>query len=291
MDLIFKALNNNEAFFLSRMTFPSYVELLKNVEDENTIAIQVVLNYKSIAMILCKEQKQNQWEILSVFTEKKYRNAGVATSLLSHTVEVLTSLDAKNIFVKYMTNKPNTAIINRLLDGAGFETMKKRQLDIQCSKMILQAPWIKTLYNPAKNFSIKLWHNLSKSEREDIKTSQQKNRWIPEYLVPFIYETGHEKQYSRALLYNDEVVGWSITHKLDSKTIRFTCSFIREDLQHYMQLMPLIIHTVEDIIKDGFEYGIWAVKVEERKMIAFSSRQMVSYSSWHGYSVSRTLTL
>ena len=44
---------------------------------------------------------------------------------------------------------------------------------------------------------------------------------------------------SLGLRYRGEVVGWVINHRMDERTVRFTCSFMRRDLARRAAILAL----------------------------------------------------
>ncbi len=72
-------------------------------------------------------------------------------------------------------------------------------------------------------------------------------------------------------------MGWVITHRLAPDTIRYTCSFVRQDLQKMGRIIPLYVKAIQLQAKAGIPKGIWTVPFIYTSMVSFVQKRMAPY--------------
>lgn len=94
------------------------------------------------------------------------------------------------------------------------------------SAEILLSAWSREAVLPA-SYVIAPWVSLTPEERRTLQQSQENERWIPENLIPFHFEKNLEPRTSLVLRREERVVGWLLTHHLDSTTLEYSNLFVR----------------------------------------------------------------
>lgn len=278
---------------LEAMTFPSYRSLLLQSTSERVCIMGGYIEETLVILLVAMRVADGLWEILSVFTCKAHRAQGYATQVVAFFCEHLQSLGGKHCTLKYMTHKENTPALEHLLDAVGFEPAEPRQFVIRGELSRMQkAPWTRLFRDGLpEGFSIKYWRDLSFKEREALQSAITHETWVPKDLNPFDFEPDYAPALSLALMFEGEVVGWSITHLLDAQTLRYTNLYIKASLQLRGQFIALVNHTMALMAHEGLRYGSWAVCVAYEKTIAFYKKHLIPYCVWSGYSVSRSIAL
>jgi hypothetical protein len=106
-------------------------------------------------------------------------------------------------------------------------------------------------------------------------------------LSPFLYEQGCLQESSVALVKDTpdgEVVGWVISHVIDNDTVRYTCSFVTQDLQPLGRIMSLWWAAIERQAKrTRFRRMSWTVPLQHAPMATFALRRMKPWMTFVGY--------
>ena len=95
---------------------------------------------------------------------------------------------------------------------------------------------------------------------------------------------------SVALRVNGAIVGWCLTHAVDG-LLRFTCAFVRKDLQRLGRLLLLWDEVFARMPQAGFTVGMWTIRLSSKGMVAFASKHMQPYSIFFGETRGVTLHL
>ena len=269
------------AFVYQTFTFPQYRSRLQVLKPEGSIvAIAASDSEQPIGLVLAEIQSDGQSaEILSIFVTPKHRNQGIGTDLLISINEELFSLCCKSIKLVYTTGQPTTPILERLLQKCNWTPPQPRMIVCKSTTAkIANAPWMQKTTLPSA-YTIFPWVEITTEERVAIMQQQTAEAWIPPQLIPFENEENLEPLNSLGLRYQGRVVGWVITHRLAPDTIRYTCSFVRQDIQKMGRIIPLYVQAILLQAKAEIPKGIWTVPFVYTPMVNFVKKRMASYMS------------
>ena len=141
----------------------------------------------------------------------------------------------------------------------------------------MEAPWMKRYSRLPSSYSIFPWMEITQEERKAIQQTQDAQSWIPKDLIPFQYEQNLEPLNSLGLRYQGQVVGWMINHRLSPDTIRYTCSFVREDLQKMGRIISLYAEAGRRQISAMVPNTIWTVPLVHESMVKFVKQRWAPY--------------
>lgn len=261
-------------------TFPLYrsrLQGLKLTSSTAAIAAADVTN-QPVGLVLaeiCPDGRSA--EVLSIYVKPAHRQKGVGTALIARLTAELSLRGCVNARLVYTTGQPTTPALERLLQKHNWTSPQPRMLVCKTSlDRIFQAPWMQRSTLPA-SYQICRWAEVTAAERLDIQQRQASCPWIPSDLVPFQHEQNLEPLNSLGLRYQGQVVGWVITHRLAPDTIRYTCSFVREDLQKMGRIIPLYVNAIRTQHQANIAQGIWTVPFCHTAMIQFVKKRMSSY--------------
>ena len=163
-------------------------------------------------------------------------------------------------------------------------------LVVRCSlDSIKSAPWL-SRYPLPKGYEVQPWAQVTTAEREVLRVSNLEKPWIAPDLVPFDYEENYEPVTSVALKVNGAIVGWCLTHAVEGM-LRFTCAFVRKDLQRLGRLLLLWDEVVARMPHAGCSVGMWTIRLSSKSMVDFASKHMQPYSIFFGETRGVTLHL
>lgn len=109
-------------------------------------------------------------------------------------------------------------------------------------------PWLYKDYPLPDGFRQFEWKELKPAEREKI-LFQQKQGALENKFSPFTEESLIEYNNSFGIRYQDDVVGWMITHRLNPNLIRYSNLYIQKQWQHLGMMMPLLCNAIKMQIK------------------------------------------
>jgi GNAT superfamily N-acetyltransferase len=275
----FNVVEKSTATDYENLTFPSFRNLLQNIySDQSIVAIAASHQEKPVALALAKIKENNKsGEVLSIFVETLYRNTGLGTSLLKRLEQEIRARDCKTIEMVYMTGQPTTPVLERLLHKCDWEVPQARMLVCKGNEKILEAPWISKYSHLPSSYNIFPWNEITEQERQVIKEQQETQAWIPEDLIPFKHENNCEPLNSLGLRYQGQVVGWVINHRLSQDTIRYTCSFVRKDLQKMGRIISLYAEAAKRQYEVNILKCIWTVPLQHESMVNFVNRHWAPY--------------
>jgi hypothetical protein len=180
-----------------------------------------------------------------------------------------------------MVEQNTTSAVECALRKAGWGDPQARMLVVRCSlDSIKDAPWMKDYRLPA-GYEIISWVDVSATERAHIMETHRQAPWIAPDLVPFDFEAHIEPLTSVALRVNGQILGWCLNHVVDG-ILRYTCSFVRRDLQRLGRIVLLYNEAVARMPQAGLSVGSWTVPLAHPGMAAFARRHMQPYSIFFG---------
>jgi predicted GNAT family acetyltransferase len=256
------------------MTFPGLQYLLEKTKSEEAIFAYTVsyLNQPVGLGIGEIDQHKDSAEILSLFVESGHRNRGVATQLLQYIERKMKTKGCHHMSINYLSGKPTTPALERVLQKCFWA---EPQVDeIICKGHIdsgIRMPWVKKEDYFDNSYEIFPWSSIT--EEEIISIQAQKDD-IPHDLYPLQYMGNMEGLNSIGLRYRGDVIGWLISHRIAPDTIRFTCSYIRQDLQKIGRNLGLMAEGIKRQYKARVPYIIWTTPMHHQGMVEFTKRRI-----------------
>lgn len=267
--------------FYRNFTFPLYRSYLDICQPSGSaLAIGVDFFNQPVGLAMAILFPDMNAEILSIYIDISHRQRGVGTKLFSHLLESLSGKGCKTVEITYVTGKVSTQAIERLLEKFNWNTPQTRMLLCKCNRQMLQAPWVRVNYKLAPEYVIFPWLEITKQERKQLQEEQQTRPWIPSQLNPFDHEKDLEPLNSFGLRRHNIVVGWIITHRHSFNTIRYTCGYIRPDLQKTGKIFALYAKSIQcQAANPEISQAIWTVPFAYPSMVCFVRKRMQSYLS------------
>jgi GNAT superfamily N-acetyltransferase len=245
------------------------------------VAVGVHFSSQPVGLVLAEtstEQNQKIATILSVFVVPEHRGCGLGKSLLTYMEEELIQLGCLQVNVVYVSNS-STPYWEKILQKCNWSTPQVRML--VCSCLIANfkdAAWLKLANTLPSAYTIFPWVELTNQERESIQEQQATSSWYPEILSPWSEEEIIEPLNSLGLRYEDQVVGWMITHRVAEDTIRYTKMFVREDLQRLGRAISLLAKAIKLQLETKEDSkAVCTVFAENAEMIRFVDKRLAPH--------------
>lgn len=276
----FVNLNSRVSLFYEQLTYPAFRSKLRNIDtDQSIIAIGVNQDSQPIGLILAETTAhQKVAEILSLFVVPEHRGYGLGKTLLMYMEEELAQRGCSQANLVYIPNS-TTPYLERILNQCHWSNPQLRML--VCSGPIANikdASWLKISDALPKGYYIFPWQELTEQEKESIKTQQKLCAWYPEILSPWTEPERIELLNSLGLRYQDQVVGWMITHRVAVDTIRYTKLFVREDLQRLGRAIPLLAKAIQLQLATMVDSKVvFTVVADNTPMVKFIHKRFVPH--------------
>lgn len=265
-------LDSSKANSYKNLTFPLYRNLLYELDNNKSmIAIAASEQEQPLGLAIAEVHPQKRSaQIYSIYVEPSHRSHGIGTDLLTQLEAEIGFRAGRTIEMVYTIDKPTTPALERLLEKCRWASPQPRMLLCNGNvEKVMEASWMKKYSHLPEGYSIFPWTEITEPERNAIKKLQEEQPWIPEDLVPFDHEKGLEPLNSLGLRYQGQVVGWVINHRTYPDTIRYTCSFVRKDLQKMGRIISLYAEAAKLQKEAGIPRGMWTVPMKHEAMVNF----------------------
>ena len=279
------------------MVFPSYRPLLEHVagadgQGNRFFARTATADGRPIGLALAGIARGGDAaELLSVYVLPEARTVGVATELLRGLETDLKAAGAKTIGGTYMTSNPTIPSLERVLGKLGFSAPERRTVAVRFTpEEARKTPWYSRAKVPDGGVVFP-WTELTAAERAAMQRSQAERHWIHPDLEPWRFDEGFDPISSVGLRMPDgQVVGWVINHRIAPAAVRFTVSFIRDDLARRGGIFCLYVASIERLEGTGI-YGTFVTAQQFPAMQRFVLKRCAPYISFCGETrgVSKTL--
>jgi GNAT superfamily N-acetyltransferase len=272
------------------MTFSTYRHLLSllgrgpvNAQDSRPIACRALVDGRPAGLVLAQiaAGHPSSAELLSMFVASDVRSQGIATRLLAGLEHAaLVRHGVRQITGSYMTGKPTIPALERVFAKRGFSPPARRTVVLRFTpEEASHCEWYKKARLPPDS-SIFPWTELSSDDRRQLRQSQAERGWIPPELEPWRCEEHFDEASSVGLRKAGEVVGWVINHQIAPHMVRFTTSFVRNDLARRGAIFPLYVAAFQHLGPEMICTFVTAAQFES--MVRFVLRRCAPFAGFSG---------
>ena len=223
-------------------------------------------------------------ELLSLYVAPPFRGQGIATRLVEELEREVAERGFGRLTTVYMTGKPGSAAVERILEKRGWEPPQTRSVTTRFTlDEAERTPWFGRVQPHEADFQIFSWTELTGDERAELRRSHEASPWIAEGLEPWRHESyGFEPVSSVGARYRGTVVGWVINHVVDAHTVRFTCSFMRADLSRRGRILPLYTESLRRLRHTPYNTAMFITPMAFKEMVDFVRRRCAPWGSFFG---------
>jgi GNAT superfamily N-acetyltransferase len=268
-----------QSHLYQNMTFPAYRAQLHSLDSATgVVAVGASESGQPVGLALAQFDSERSAQVLSLYVAPAHRNRGLGRLLLQRIDSALAGMSCASALVVYNREGKYRSALERILAVCGWPDASPRVLICKANGQILKADWFAKSRLP-KGASIFSWRDITDEERRSIYERQQVSPWVPDDLLPEAHEPGMQELNSVGLRHQGEVVGWVITHWVAPSLYRYTCSFVRQDLQRRLAVVPLYREAINrQAAVEGLEsIGMWTVPLRHAGMAEFVKRRMAPH--------------
>ena len=258
-------------------TFPYYQALLLTPSlASRSICAGVSHDGRPVGLALIENQARNNGNLRSLWIEPEYRQQGIARQLLQRVEEMVMARGLRRLETVYMNTLPEVKAFESLLRGAAWESPHTRMYVLKSDLAhINRSGWMKNPPVLEPEYELRPWEEVSVEEKQAIAALRiySKEVW-PDNSPP-----NYDRPTSMAIRRGGELVGWIVNHPYEPGVLRFTCSYLRDDLQGRGRMVAVMAESVRRMGPAGYHTGIWAVPMEFPRMVAFSKRRLFPFAT------------
>ena len=276
----FELLDCRQVVAYQHLTYPVYrPQLLEAVQSGALVAVAATDGTRAVGLALARYPKDSRrGVVLSLYVSPQHRRRGLGKTMFGMLGDELRRRGCLEAQATFMDGTPSTPAVERILSHHGWSPPLERMRVCTATRdSIVSLPWLHDLSLP-ESFESFPWSTLKAGERQALLEQEASDPRYPEFLSPFREEHLIEPLNSLGLRYQGQVVGWLITHRIASDTIRYTSLFVREDLRALGRAIPLIARAIRLQLEDGRAgKGTFAVFVQNRAMTSFIQRRLAPH--------------
>lgn len=267
----------------SAMTFPAYRHLL-SLDDKGTrhlerddrhlirpLALAAWQGSTAVGLVLAElpvAPDGSAPQLLSTFVVPELRDKGIGTAMVRALEAEIRRRGFDYVETVYMTGRPGTDAMERVLLKLGWTTPIARTLTVRFFPRVVAAkPWFEDVLRSAPDCEIFPWSELSVEERDEIRRSHQEEPWIPIGREPWTHDLdGFDRIGSVGIRQAGRVIGWVITHQVGEEATRFSCMFVREPADDPRLIFPLLAESIGRLAAADVKIGTFVVPVGEARL-------------------------
>jgi GNAT superfamily N-acetyltransferase len=260
------------------LTFQHLLPRFRRIDqDPRLIAIGAEYYSKPIGLVVAEVNPERRTaEVLSVFVKKDYRNFGVGAALLAEIESRINEEGCETVKLAYYSGKAITPVLEAFLCKRGWsEPVVHTLIYTTDMETMAQAPWFRRFKFP-RNMHSFLWSELSEIERERLRSSETIG--YPPYLSPFKNEQNIEKLISLGLREGDQVIGWSVVHRVAEDTLLYNSLFVQSQYQHLGCAIILLAASIQLQQEHNIPYSMFAVNMDNPVMRRIVDRWFKPYT-------------
>lgn len=260
------------------LTFPAYQALLA---DSACIAIGAV-GSRPVGMALAKPASdKNLLDVLSVYVEKSYRDQGIATRMVEAVIAESRRRGYGGLRTQYRAPKP---ALERVLAKTGWTASAPYLTTYKTDARIRATPLLELGFELDDSYEIFGWSELAAEDRLQIDALLEQEPLPSQFVSPWLEAERVEPLNSLGVRFQGRVVGWSLTHRLDPQTIRYSGIFVHpghRGLKGMGVSLCLLIESIQRHLPHAtaeIPFASFVVRHDNPFMPSIASRYLAPYA-------------
>jgi GNAT superfamily N-acetyltransferase len=193
-------------------------------------------------------------QLLSLFVRPEARQQGIGRALVAAVEETAARLGHRRIGAVYTTGKPTIGWVERILAARGWEPPRPGSLvatfdpaDALSSERYRPA----LLRGYQRGLEIFPWSQLRPGELDEVRRSDEEERWIEPKLVPWQYPPEELDASSVGGRWQGRLVGWVLNHRVGRDQVRWSISYMHPALARRGKVVGLYHASLSRLHAEG----------------------------------------
>lgn len=265
-----------------KLTYTEYRPFLYKIGDSAQIIAFGALSFSTqpIGLILGEFRNDGYLQIHTLFVKQEYRRLGIGTDLIGEMEQAGVKNQYKGICFEFTEDNQLYDIFQKLLKKCDWSfpaTTEMLLYKLDMGEIAEEDAPLFTAMKLPSCLTISSWKELGTQEFEYIKKGY--GIWYPGQSTPFLEEERVDSHNSVFLRdENKQIIGWAITHRLDSETMLYRNVFVKEEYQ----LMGYALLLMGEAIWRQYNRGIYklmfCVNVKNKSMVKIVNRFMKPFN-------------
>lgn len=223
-------------------------------------------------------------EIHSLFVHPKHRNRKVASQMLSLLEQEALQKECPVISMIYPSASLTTPFLEQLLRSHGWAAPRLFSIHCRFDGPVFHPPWLSQEYPLSDDFQLFPWKDLQPKEREKLLYRAEQLEILGD-ISPFREEKLIEPLNSLGLRYQNEVIGWMITHREAPDTIHYFALYIVRAFQYRKEAIKLLQESIRLQQQSSVRWGVLDVNIArtEHSWLKFVKQRLIPYAESVSY--------
>ena len=252
---------------------------------------------KSLCGVVASQNKQPVGLILASFGNTKeearvhsfrvdplHQNKGIGKNLLSTLEENLREEGCRVVDGSFRQHWKAVPALRSILEYNGWDEPEEELIIVKGEAKNVLKLFMDDRIELPEGFRFKPFTGLDAKDLEYIRNRKKTEDWYPDILDPFVYGETINPVTSLALMHNDKVAGWVISHLISKKLNEFTSLFIDRDVRTY-KLAHLLMR---ETINRQYDHGIPEFLITAQRSNSLMSRFLIRHADETGVFFTRT---
>lgn len=219
-------------------------------------------------------------KVLCLWVDENHRLRHIGSKLFSELTETLKNKKCRHLTFNYSDQLPTLPILEHILKKNHWEGSRTFIKRYKFDGFTFHPPWLDIPLNYQAGIEEFPWRDLKKSERAQIEHLFDQERF-DRSVYPFgIDEQKIEPLNSLGLRDKDQIVGWMITHRIGSDTIRYSSLCILKEYLFRQNWIKLLVDSINLQRNSTVQWAIFEINMIqiETSWENFVTRKLASYS-------------
>jgi GNAT superfamily N-acetyltransferase len=222
--------------------------------------------------------------IHSFRVDPSHQNKGVGRMLLSTLEKNLRGEGCNKVDGAFRQHWKSAPALRKILEQNNWTTPDEELIIVKGEAKNVLKLFMDDRLSLPEGFRFKPFSGLSEDDLAYIRKRKAEDDWYPDILDPFIYSETINPITSLALMHNDTVVGWVMSHQISPTLNEFTSLFIDEGVRTY-KLAHLLMR---ETIHRQHDHGIPEFLITAQRTNSLMSRFLIRHHEETGVFFTKT---
>ncbi|MCB1112150.1 MAG: hypothetical protein H7A37_01675 [Chlamydiales bacterium] len=259
---------------------PLYRYFLEESQSSSSAEKLLFGDEHTIACVLCDPNTQRA-EIQYIGFAPKHLNHNALSTCLETICKSMRSKGYTFLAIMFDTTSKVAEPLQQILQHSGWSTARPFMLRCHFDCFTFNPPWFKRPYRLPKGYTIIPWSEITEKEKSKIDYFNEQGR-IHYTVYPYRSPNSIQQQNSVALRYNNDLIGWMVTHTLPAlpDTVRYSSFYIEDDYRSFGHSVVLLIESIRRQQQSSLRWSYLEVNylAADIQWIKFVERRLVPYT-------------